>query len=70
MTIDEAIQRKLERLSVERRQELLSYLDRLVERDAAAGLPNPRGSARGVADLTPEDFARLRREIWRGEVAG
>jgi Protein of unknown function (DUF2281) len=70
MTIEETIAEKVRALPPERRQEVLDFVEFLQQRVGATG-KRPRKSAKGLwaafgVDLTEEDLAEARRELWGG----
>ena len=68
MSIEKSLLEKLHNLPVEKQKEVLNFVESLEKK---AGRQRPRRSLKGLwADLgvqiSPEDIAKARREMWRG----
>lgn len=66
MSIEEAILEKVRSLPPEKQQELLEFAHTLSEPPQKAPLRSPRGLwADFDIDISEEDIAELRREMWK-----
>jgi len=66
MTVVESIVERVENLSVERQREVLDFAEYLQHKEKSNG-KKPRRSLRGMwkgVDITEEDIAEIRREMW------
>lgn len=68
MSIEESILEKIRSLPPEKQQEVLDFVEFLQKRSLAR---QPRRSLRGLwadlkVDITEEDIAEVRREMWGG----
>jgi hypothetical protein len=68
MSIEQELIEKLRKLSPEKQEEVLRFVDLLIEADAAK---RPRRSLLGLwtdlnIHITAEDIAEARREMWGG----
>lgn len=68
MTIEEQVLEKLRELPPEKKQEVLEFVVSLVsDKGSGKPLPNLRGLWAGRnPDITEEDIAQARREMWGG----
>lgn len=68
MSIEKAVLEKLVKLPVEKQKEVLEFVESLEKKTRS---PRPRRTLKGLwadlgAEVSPEDIAEARREMWGG----
>lgn len=68
MTVAETVSRKVQGLALDRQIEVLKFVETIEHRDTSAQpLRDPQGLLSDLAsDVTPDDFADVRRELSAG----